>query len=147
MAAWWTSSHDAVIATAVNELSHPWSRLSGVVLAAVIVFVLDTTVKSAWHQLWLPLGLAAAAYLMTRTPMAVAFAVFALAAANTDLAVNHWIPSIAYPGISAASLAVCGWIGINRFRRHIAATHDARWAERGQAGSGSAQDPMRRLDE
>ena len=118
----------------MNELSHPWSRLSGVLLAAVIVFVLDTTVKSAWHQLWLPLALAVAAYLMTRTAMAVAFAAFALAATNTDLEANHWIASLAYPSISVASLAICTWIGVSRFRRHISATHDARWAERGQSG-------------
>jgi hypothetical protein len=114
--------------------------MCGVVLAAVIVFFIDTAIPSAWHQLWLPLGLTVAALLMTRAAMAVAFAACALSAANTDFDANNWIVSVAYPGIAIASLSICCVIGIKRFKQRIAATHEARWAARERGDNSAAQD-------
>ena len=115
------------------ELSHPWLRVSGVVLAAAGVFLLDINNPSATHQLWLPLALAVAAYLMTQSLMAVAFASFALASAHTNFDDLSWIPARGYPAIALLSLGVCLFIGTLRFRRRIAETHDARWAARNAA--------------
>ena len=114
----------------MNELSHPWSRAAGVVLTAAVVFVLDTQSASVLHALILPLLLALAAWLMTRSAMAVAFATFTLAAISTRLDAPSWIPSIAYPGIALVALAACLFIIAQRFRERIAATHEERWAQR-----------------
>jgi CBS-domain-containing membrane protein len=116
----------------MSELSHPWSRTAGLLLAALAVFLLDSQSSSWLHALVLPLVLAFAAWLMTRSAMAVAFATFALAAINTDLAATSWIPRIAYPVIATAALAVCLGIVTQRFRERIAATHEQRWAQRQQ---------------
>ena len=114
----------------MNGLSHPWSRAAGVVVAAVIVFYLDTQSVSALHRLVLPLGLAVAAWLMTRSLMAVAFATFTMAAISTRWSAASWIPSVAYPSIAAIALVVCFVIISRRFRERIAATHEQRWAQR-----------------
>lgn len=114
----------------MNDLSHPWSRSVGVVIGAVIVFFLDTQSVSALHRLVLPLGLAVAAWLMTRSLMAVAFATFTMAAISTRWSAASWIPSIAYPGIAAIALMICVALIGQRFRERIAATHEQRWAQR-----------------
>ncbi|MCR9260129.1 MAG: hypothetical protein NXH95_10425 [Pseudomonadaceae bacterium] len=123
----------------MNELSHPWLRIGGVALAAAIVFLLNINDPSPLHQLWLPLSLAVAAYLITQSAMAVAIAAFALATAHSDPEAASWIPSRAYPGIALISLVVGFGIAWNRFRLHIAATHEARWAARRQAEAEAEQ--------
>ena len=124
----------------MTPLSHPWLRVAGVGLAAAVVFVLDTQSESALHGLWLPLLLVLAAYMMTQAPMAVAFATFAMALAHSDFVADGWIQSRAYPLLAAAGLGVCGYIGWQRFRQRIAATHDARWAGRTRS-DGDGQPP------
>ena len=114
----------------MTPLSHPGWRIAGLVLAAGIIFLLDTQSPTALHQLWLPLALAGAAFMMTQALMAVAFACLVLATINTDLSVQHWIPSVAYPAIAVISGAVCVVIVTRRFRQRIAETHEARWAHR-----------------
>lgn len=114
----------------MNSLSHPWSRAAGVLVAALIVFFLDTQSVSVLHRLVLPLGLAVAAWLMTRSLMAVAFATFTMAAISTRFSADSWMPSIAYPSIACLSLLVCAVIIIRRFRERIADTHEQRWAQR-----------------
>ncbi len=114
----------------MNELSHPWARLGGVIIAACIVFFLDTTSTDALHKLWLPLGLAFSAFLMTQALMAVAFACLVMAGLNIDLAAGYWVPVWGYPSVAAVSLVVCLIIVVRRFRQRIAETHDARWARR-----------------
>ncbi len=116
----------------MNTLSHPWSRALGVVAAAMIVFFLDTQSISALHRLILPLGLAVAAWLMTRSLMAVAFATFTMAAISTRWSAESWIPSIAYPTVAAIALLVCLTVITQRFRERIAQTHEERWARRRQ---------------
>ena len=130
-----TSASTAARSTLLHnvQLSHPWLRVSGVVLAGAGVFILDINNPSATHQLWLPLVLAVAAYLMTQSLMAVAFASFALASAHTSFNDLSWIPARGYPAIALLSLGVCLIIGTQRFRRRIAETHDARWAARNAA--------------
>ena len=114
----------------MNELTHPWSRLLGVVVAAGIVFVLDTTSVSVMHKRWLPLGLAGAAYLMTQSLMAVACASMVMAALNMNLSSTFWVPAWAYPIVAVVSFCICLVIVSRRFRQRIAETHEARWAHR-----------------
>ncbi|XOV84153.1 MAG: hypothetical protein ACFHXK_03335 [bacterium] len=117
----------------MNELTHPWLRIGGVALAAAIVFLLNIEDPRPLHQLWLPLCLAGAAYLITQSAMAVAIAAFALATAHSDPDAASWIPSIAYPAVALISMIIIFGIAWHRFRRHIAATHEARWAARREA--------------
>ena len=134
----------------MNELSHPVARLSGVALAAVIVFFLDTRTGSPLHLLVLPLGLAVAAWMMTRSLMAVAFATFTLAAINSEFGQSDWISSVAYPALAAVALVICVVIGVRRFRQRIAETHEARWAQRrtqSTSSSASALEPDPDLQE
>lgn len=119
----------------MKPLRHPGLRVAGVLLAAAVVFVLDTESNSAWHALWLPLLLVLAAYLMTQAPMAVAFATLALALIHTDIGAAGWIESRAYPLLALLSLGACAVIGWQRFRQRIAATHAERWADRAAARS------------
>jgi len=114
----------------MNGLSHPWSRLAGVLLAAVILFVLDTESTAVLHALLLPLALTVAGWLMTRSLMAVAFATFTMAAISTRFGAASWIPAIAYPAIAGVALLVCLHIITQRFRQRIAETHEQRWAHR-----------------
>jgi len=116
----------------MNELSHPWQRLAGVAITAMVAFFLDATSTTVIHSLVLPLTLAFSAWLMTRSLMAVSFAVFTLAAINTQLQAISWIPSLAYPSIAVIALIVCMAIVGRRFRDRIEETHQARWAQRQQ---------------
>ena len=50
-------------------------RMAGVVVTLAVLFVIDLNVDNVINQLWLPLLLAAGAYLMTLSVMAVAIAV------------------------------------------------------------------------
>jgi len=118
----------------VNGLSHPWSRLAGLIVGAAVMFILDPSRAGSVHQLWLPLCLAVAAYLMTRALWAVSFATFALSAVNTNLGSADWISAFAYPAIATLSMAACLALAARRFRQRIASTHDARWKNRGTVG-------------
>ena len=113
----------------MNELSHPAMRIAGVILAAAIIFVLDLSNATALHQLWLPLGLALAAYAMTQSLMAVAFASCTLSLIHLDLAAS-WPRSWGYATVAAVSAVTMMVIMGQRFRERIKETHAARWAHR-----------------
>ena len=106
-------------------------RMAGVVVTLAVLFVIDLNVDNVINQLWLPLLLAAGAYLMTLSVMAVAIAVGTLALLHTDLAAAFWVPAIAYPVLAAISALIIGWILLERFRQRIKDTHEERWANRG----------------
>ena len=114
------------------SLQHLSLRMAGVVVTLAVLFVIDLTVDDVVNQLWLPLLLAAGAYLMTLSVMAVAIAVGTLALLHTDLAAAFWVPAIAYPMLVAASALIIGWILLQRFRQRIKDTHEERWANRGK---------------
>ena len=113
------------------SLQHLSLRMAGVVVTLAVLFVIDLTVDDVVNQLWLPLLLAAGAYLMTLSLMAVAIAVGSLALLHADLATAFWVPATAYPMLVAVSALIIGWILIQRFRQRIKDTHEERWANRG----------------
>ena len=84
----------------MSELTHPWSRISGLLLGALAIFLLDSQSSNWLHALFIPLVLYLAAWLMTRSVMAVAFATIALATINADLAATSRNPRIANPAIA-----------------------------------------------
>lgn len=111
-------------------MNHMSLRIAGVVLILAVLFVLDLTVDNATNQLWLPMLLAAGAYLMTLSLMAVAIAVGTLAILHMDLQALFWVQATAYPILVAISAVIIGWTLLQRFRQRIKDTHDERWANR-----------------
>ena len=111
----------------LNNLS---LRLAGVVIILAVLFVIDLNIDDAVNQLWLPLLLAAGAYLMTLSLMAVAITAATLAFLHMELSATFWVPAIAYPAL----LIICGfyiaWVLLQRFRKRIKDTHEERWANR-----------------
>ena len=111
----------------LNNLS---LRLAGVVIILAVLFVIDLNIDDAVNQLWLPLLLAAGAYLMTLSLMAVAITAATLAFLHMELSATFWVPAIAYPAL----LIICGfyiaWVLLQRFCQRIKDTHEERWANR-----------------
>lgn len=105
-------------------------RFAGVVLTLSTIFIIDLNQITALHQLWLPLMLAAGAYLMTQSLMAVAIACGTLAFTHINSTSPFWVESIAYPGIVVVSVGIIATTVLQRFRQRIKATHDERWAQR-----------------
>ena len=113
--------------TSLNNLS---LRLAGVVVILTVLFVIDLNIDDAVNQLGLPLLLAAGAYLMTLSLMAVAITAATLAFLHMELGATFWVPALAYPALLAVCSAYIGWVLLQRFRQRIKDTHEARWASR-----------------
>lgn len=113
--------------TSLNNLS---LRLAGVVVILAVLFVIDLNVDDAVNQLWLPLLLAAGAYLITLSLMAVAITAATLAFLHMELGATFWVPALAYPALLAVCSAYIGWGLLQRFRQRIKDTHEERWASR-----------------
>lgn len=116
-----------------QPINHLSLRMAGVVLIVAVLFVLDLNQDDATNQLWLPLLLAAGAFLMTLSAMAVAIAVGTLAILHMDLDSTFWVTASAYPLLVAVSGLFITWVLLQRFRQRIKDTHDERWANRRQA--------------
>ena len=113
-----------------TSLSNLSLRLAGVVVISAALFVIDLNVDDAVNQLWLPLLLAAGAYLMTLSLMAVAITAATLAFLHMELDSVFWVPALAYPALLAVCSAYIGWVLLQRFRQRIEDTHEERWASR-----------------
>ena len=113
-----------------TPLSNLSLRLAGVVVISAALFVIDLNVDDAVNQLWLPLLLAAGAYLMTLSLMAVAITAATLAFLHMELGAAFWVPALAYPALLAVCSAYIGWVLLQRFRQRIEDTHEERWASR-----------------
>ena len=113
--------------TSLNNLS---LRLAGVVVILAVLFVIDLNVDDAVNQLGLPLLLAAGAYLMTLSLMAVAITAATLAFLHMELGATFWVSALAYPALLAVCSAYIGWVLLQRFRQRIKDTHEERWASR-----------------
>ncbi len=116
----------------MNALSHPWQRSAGLALAAAVLFVLNPQQTDIVHGLVLPLLLALAALLLTRSLMAVLIAAFALSAIASDIDSGNWISARAYPLLALASLVGCLVVIWQRLQIRARETHDERWADRKQ---------------
>ena len=113
--------------TSLNNLS---LRLAGIVVISAALFVIDLNVNDAVNKLWLPLLLAAGAYLMTLSMMAVAITAATLAFLNMELAAAFWVPALYYPALLYVCSAYISWVLLQRFRQRIEDTHEERWAGR-----------------
>ena len=74
-----------------QPINHLSLRMAGVALILAVLFVLDLNQNDQANQLWLPLLLAAGAFLMTLSAMAVAIAVGTLAILHMDLDSTFWV--------------------------------------------------------
>ena len=113
-----------------TSLSNLSLRLAGVVVISAALFVIDLNVDDAVNQLWLPLLLAAGAYLMTLSLVAVAITAATLAFLHMELGAAFWVPALAYPALLAVCSAYIGWVLLQRFRQRIEDTNEERWASR-----------------
>ncbi len=113
-----------------QPINHLSLRMAGVVLILAVLFILDLNQNDATNQLWLPLLLAAGAYLMTLSSMAVAIAIGTLAILHADLGSGFWVSASAYPLLVLISGSYIGWVLLQRFRQRIKDTHEERWAHR-----------------
>jgi uncharacterized membrane protein YfcA len=113
-----------------TSLSNLSLRLAGVVVISAALFVIDLNVDDAVNQLWLPLLLAAGAYLMTLSLMAVTITAATLTFLHMELGAVFWVPALAYPALFAVCSAYIGWVLLQRFRQRIEDTHEERWASR-----------------
>jgi hypothetical protein len=53
-----------------------------------------------------------------------------LAAIHSDPGSGDWVSALAYPALAVLGGLVVMAVLVQRFRRHIAATHDERWRHR-----------------
>jgi hypothetical protein len=107
----------------------PW-RLAGLVLLAVLVTVYHPEQGGAVNALLIPLGMAVATWLLVQNLAAVALGAGILAAIHSAPSSPDWIRAVAYPVLAALCGGILGAVLLQRFRRRIAATHEARWRER-----------------
>lgn len=92
----------------------------------------DPESPAALHRLLLPALLAAGAWALVQNVAVVAIATAVLGVIHLDSEAGGWIDRFAYPAITAAALLTLAAIGVQRFRRRIVETREARWSERGK---------------
>ncbi len=117
----------------------PLFRIGGAVLMLACLVSFDSTSHSLLQRLLLPLAMGLATGLIVRNLTVPAIAGLTLGAIHTQLT-GDWVQAAAYPLIAGFSLATLIWLLGQRFRRHIANTHAARWRHR-NPGVRSNPDP------
>lgn len=111
----------------------PW-RVAGVVLLGVLVVAYQPESDSTVQRLIIPVAMAIATWLMVQKVVAVSLGAGLLAAIHSAPGSDHWIPALAYPTLAAICGVILAAVLAQRFRRHIADTHDARWRSRRNGG-------------
>lgn len=107
----------------------PW-RIAGLTLLGVLVVVYQPEQQSLVHRLAVPVAMAVATWLLVQNVAAVALGAGLLAAIHSVPGSADWVRGIAYPLLAGASLILLVLVFVQRFRRRIAATHEARWQHR-----------------
>lgn len=113
------------------NLDRPWQRLLGLVFVLGCLAVYDPNAMGVIQQLAIPLLMALGAWALVQNLAAVALAVTVLGIIHLDLSASNWIDRLAWPVLTLAAALTLLMIGLKRFRRRIAETHESRWAERG----------------
>ncbi len=107
----------------------PW-RLAGLVLLGALVVVYHPEQGGAVNRLVIPLGMGIATWMLVQNLAAVTLGAGVLAGVHSAPGSSDWVRGIAYPAVTAACAILLGIVLIERFRRHMAATHEARWRQR-----------------
>lgn len=114
------------------NLHRPRQRLAGLFLIFLGLALYDPESPAAVHRLLLPALLAVGAWALVQNVAAVAIATAVLGVIHLDLEAGSWIDRYAYPAVTAAAVLTLLAIGVQRFRRRIVETREARWSERGK---------------
>lgn len=107
-----------------------WLRVLGTVIIVAVLLIYEPGAEGIIQRLGLPLVLAGGALALVQNPAAVAIGALVLSVIHSDLSAASWIPAVAYPLTAAVAALVLATIGWRRFRKNIAATREARWANR-----------------
>ncbi len=109
----------------------PW-RIAGLVALAVLVVLYQPETGGALNGVVIPVAMALATWLLVQKVIAVALGAGLLAAIHSAPGSGDWVVGIAYPALAATCALILALVLGRRFRRHMAATHEARWRHRRQ---------------
>jgi len=126
--------------TAPPRTNWPW-RLLGVAVVLLCVMAYEPSQGGITQRLVLPMVMGLSAIFIVQNVLSVALAGTLLAGIHSNWAIfgislatkpnaAAWIDGFAYPVVALTCLVVAGAILVQRFRRHIQATHQARWEAR-----------------
>ena len=107
----------------------PW-RIAGLILLGILVVAYQPDQGGAVQRVLIPAAMALAAWLMVQNLAAVAIGAGALALIHGAPGSGDWIVAFAYPAMAAVCGVILLSVFVQRFRRRIAETHDARWRDR-----------------
>jgi hypothetical protein len=100
-----------------NVLEHlPW-RIAGLVLLGALVVVYHPEHGGAVNRLVIPVAMGVATWMLVQNLAAVTLGAGILAGIHSAPGSGDWVVALAA-------------VLLQRFRRHIAATHEARWRHR-----------------
>ncbi|MDP6376632.1 MAG: hypothetical protein QF515_14640 [Pseudomonadales bacterium] len=104
-------------------------RISGVAIILVCMLIYRNVDAVLLRDLVVPIAMGLGTWLTIRNLTAVCVGAGLLALIHSDGGGN-WIEAMAYPILGSAFLAGAGFIYLQRFRKRIADTHEARWQSR-----------------
>lgn len=107
----------------------PW-RVAGLALLGVLVVLYHPEEGGALNRLVIPVAMALATWMLVQNLTAVALGAGILAGVHSAPGSEDWVRGIAYPIVTAVCVVALAALLLQRFRRHIAATHEARWRHR-----------------
>lgn len=110
----------------------PW-RIAGLLALGLLVVLYQPEAGGAVNRLVIPVGMALATLLLVQKILAVALGAGLLAAIHSAPGSGDWVLGIAYPALAAVCAVILLLVAGARYRRHIAATHEARWRHRRRA--------------
>jgi len=111
-------------------VNRPWWRIVGLAALLACLALFEPGSPGIAHRLIIPLLMAIAAWAMVQNVAAVALGIMVLTYIHTDLSGGDWIGRWAYPLLAAGALLTVIAIAVQRFRRRITETHEARWSTR-----------------
>lgn len=111
-------------------LTHlPW-RIAGLVLLGLLVVAYQPELGGAVQRVLIPVLMALATWLLVQNAAAVAIGAGALAVIHSAPGSGDWISAAAYPALASICGVILAAVFVQRFRRRIAETHEARWRHR-----------------
>jgi hypothetical protein len=109
----------------------PW-RVAGALLLGVLVVLYQPEQGDVINGLIIPVAMTLATFLLVQNALAVALGAGLLAGIHSAPGSGDWVSALAYPILAVLCAAVVLAVLVQRFRRHIAATHAERWRRRGE---------------
>lgn len=111
-------------------MQHLSWRIAGALLLGVLVVLYQPEQGDVNNRLIIPAAMTLAAFLLVQNALAVALGAGLLAGIHSAPGSGDWVSAAAYPILAALCAGVVLAVLVQRFRRHIAATHAERWRHR-----------------